>query len=143
MTFAGNKNDGRRYWLTPPDVLAGLEARAGGFDFDPCPYPRPPGFDGLAVEWGGSSFVNPPFGAVLENGRKVGPTAWVRKALAEAGKGKRVCLLYPVDKWLLMLLEGGASVANLGDVRWLSVEDRAPGPGTGRHVAAFFLGGSA
>jgi hypothetical protein len=53
--------------------------------------------------------------------------------------GKRVVLVYPVDKWLLMLLEAGAVVRNLRDVRWLSTEDGEPGRGTGRHIACFVL----
>jgi hypothetical protein len=38
-----------------------------------------------------------------------------------------------------MLLTGGATVRNLGDVKWLATEDRSQGKGTGRHVAAFIL----
>jgi hypothetical protein len=37
------------------------------------------------------------------------------------------------------MLESGAKVRNLGDVRWLSTEDGTPGNGTGRHIAAFIL----
>lgn len=73
-------------------------------------------------------------------GKKTGPTAWVRKAIAESHKGKLVVLVYPVDKWVLMMLEAiGTSVRNLGDVRWLSIEDGQAGKGTGRHIAAFIL----
>jgi len=50
-----------------------------------------------------------------------------------------VVLVYPIDKWILMLLAVGAKVRNLGDVRWLATEDRSQGKGTGRHVAAFIL----
>jgi hypothetical protein len=60
----------------------------------------------------------------------------------EARKGKDVVLVYPIDKWVLMLLAAGAEVRNLGDVRWLATEDNAPGKGTGRHIAAFILKGS-
>lgn len=70
-----------------------------------------------------------------------GPTAWARKAIAEAEKGKRVVLVYPIDKWILMLLEAGAKVSNLGDVKWLATEDGTPGKGTGRHIACFVLEG--
>ena len=48
-------------------------------------------------------------------------------------------LVYPVDKWVLMLLEAGAEVRNLGDVKWLATEDRSEGKGTGRHIACFVL----
>lgn len=131
--------EGKHYWLTPPDLMADLDARYH-FDFDACPYPLPEGFDGLTVEWGSSTYVNPPFGSILHQGRKKGATAWVRKAIAEHQKGKRVVLVYPVDKWILMLLAAGAEVRNLGDVRWLSIEDGTPGRGTGRHIACFVLG---
>lgn len=135
---AGNTGDGKHYWLTPPDLFARLDARFS-FNFDPCPFPKPAGFDGLTCEWGSSSYVNPPFGSILHQGKKKGPTAWARKAIAERDKGKRVVLVYPIDKWVLMLLEAGAKVENLGDVRWLATEDGAAGKGTGRHIACFIL----
>jgi len=134
----GNAADGKHYWLTPPDVYDLLDGEFG-CDFDPAPYPKPEGFDGLSAEWGSSNYVNPPFGSVTHNGRKKGVTAWVRKALEEHSKGKTVVLVYPLDKWVLMLLQAGAEVRNLGDVRWLSIEDGTPGPGTGRHIACFVL----
>jgi len=135
---AGNDIDGKHYWLTPPELFARLDAEFG-FDFDPCPYPLPEGFNGLAADWGSSNYVNPPFGSVIVEGRKRGPTAWARKAIAEYQQGKTVVLVYPIDKWILMLLAAGAQVRNLGDVYWLSTEDGQPGPGTGRHIAAFVL----
>lgn len=136
----GNGGDGKHYWLTPPALLAELSAEFGPFDFDPCPYPLPEGFDGLTCEWGRRNYVNPPFGSIMHQGRKKGPTAWVRKAIEEHRKGKTVVLVYPVDKWILMLLkEVGANVRNLGDVRWLATEDGSVGKGTGRHIACFIL----
>jgi hypothetical protein len=48
-------------------------------------------------------------------------------------------MVYPLDKWVLMLLAAGAKVRNLGDVRWHAVEDGKPGKGTGRHIACFVL----
>lgn len=48
-------------------------------------------------------------------------------------------LVYPIDKWILMLLAAGATVRNLGDVRWCAVENGAAGKGTGRHIACFIL----
>jgi hypothetical protein len=161
----GNGSDGKHYWLTPPDVYAALDAEFN-FDFDPCPYPLPEGFDGLTCEWGQSNYVNPPFGSILrfkrqdcrhetetkksrtcihcgEVGRKLGPTAWIRKAIAECGKGKRTVLVFPLDKWVLMLLKAclgdHAQVRNLGDVKWLATEDGSAGKGTGRHIACFIL----
>lgn len=128
----------KHYWLTPPDLLARLKAEFE-FDFDPCPYPLPPDFDGLTAEWGKSNYVNPPFGSIIHEGKKKGPTAWARKAIAENQKGKNVVLVYPIDKWVLMLLAAGAQVRNLGDVRWLATEDCEAGKGIGRHIAAFIL----
>jgi hypothetical protein len=136
---AGNRADGKHYWLTPPELYAKLHAEFK-FDFDPCPHPLPPGFDGLTCEWGSSNFVNPPFGSIVHEGKKKGPTAWMRKAIVEHAKGKRVVIVYPVDKWVLMMLEAvGSTVRNLGDVRWHSIEDNKPGKGTGRHIACFIL----
>ncbi len=129
MPYEGNTEDGRHYWLTPLDLMAKLDTEFH-FDFDPCPFPQPEGFDGLVVPWGRSSYVNPPF---------KGPTAWVRKALAEHEQGKGVVFVFPVDKWVHMMLQAGAEFRNLGDVRWCSIEDGQPGKGTGRWIAAFIL----
>ena len=135
----GNGEDGRHYWLTPPALYAELDAEFR-FTFDPCPYPLPEGFDGLTCEWGERNYVNPPFGSIIHQGRKKGPTAWVRKAIEENAKGKLVVLVYPVDKWVLMMLAAiGTKVRNLGDVKWVSTEDGLPGKGTGRHIACFIL----
>ena len=135
----GNGEDGKHYWLTPPDLYASLDAEFC-FDFDPCPYPVPEGFDGLTCEWGQSNYVNPPFGSIMHQGKKKGPTAWVRKAIEENSKGKRVVLVYPVDKWVLMLTSAiGTPIRNLGDVRWHAIEDGSQGKGTGRHIACFIL----
>jgi hypothetical protein len=65
----------------------------------------------------------------------------MRKAIEEQAKGKLSVVVYPVDKWLLMMLKstGGMNIRNLGDVRWLATEDGSCGKGTGRHIAAFIL----
>jgi hypothetical protein len=133
--------DGKHYWLTPAQLMAKLQAKYG-FTFDACPYPLPADFDGLTCEWGSSTYVNPPFGSIIHDGKKKGPTAWARKAIAEFRKGKRVVLVYPIDKWVLMLLAAGAKVINLGDVRWHAIEDGSEGKGTGRHIACFVLDGA-
>lgn len=142
----GSAQDGKHYWLTPPDLYAELD-REFHFDFDPCPYPLPDGFDGLTCEWGSSNYVNHPFGSIMHKGpgdkspKKKGPTAWIRKAIEEYRKGKTVVLVYPVDKWVLMALHelGAVQVRNLGDVRWHAIEDGTQGKGTGRHIAAFIF----
>jgi hypothetical protein len=134
----GNKADGKHYWLTPDDLMEEIKAEFD-IDYDPCPFPKPEDYDGLTAEWGSSSYVNPPFGAIMQDGKKKGPTAWARKAIEEYRKGKRVVLVYPIDKWIHMLLQEGAKVRNLGDVRWLATEDKSQGTGTGRWVAMFVL----
>lgn len=134
----GNGVDGKHYWLTPPEVMAVLQSEFA-FDFDACPHPKPADFDGLTCEWGKSTYANIPFGSIVHQGRKKGPTAWVRKAIEENKKGKRVVLVYPIDKWILMMLAAGAEVRNLGDVRWCATEDGMQGKGTGRHIACFVL----
>jgi hypothetical protein len=134
----GNSKDGKHYWLTPPELMDDLQ-KEFGFDYDPCPYPLPAGYDGLEAEWGACSYVNPPFGVVMHKGKKKGATAWARKCIEEFKKGKRVVMVYPIDKWVLMLLDAGAKVRNLKDVRWHATEDGSQGPGTGRHIAMFVL----
>jgi len=134
----GNPSDGKHYRLTPPELLDELHKKFH-FDFDPCPYPLPENFDGLTCEWGKSNYVNPPFGSIMHRGKKKGPTAWARKAIEESKKDKTVVMVYPIDKWILMMLAAGAKVVNLGDVKWLATEDGSRGKGTGRHIAAFIL----
>ena len=131
MTYEGSK-DGKHYWLTPKNVYDKLD-KEFNFDFDPCPYPQPDGFDGLKESWGKSSYVNPPFH---------GPTKWVRKAIQEYHKGKKVVFVFPIDKWIHYMIEAGAEIRNLKDVRWLSIEDGKPGKGTGRWIACFILDGN-
>jgi hypothetical protein len=141
MSFEkGNSKDGKHYWLTPPELYRQLNDEFA-FTFDPCPYPKPDNFDGLDAEWGESNYVNPPFGVVLHKGKKKGATAWARKCIEESKKGKKVVMVYPIDKWVLMLLEAGARVRNLRDVKWIATEDGSVGPGTGRHIACFILDG--
>jgi len=136
----GNGKDGKHYWLTPPILFNELNSQFD-FDFDPCPFPKPDDFDGLKAEWGESNYVNPPFGSYTDQAdhKKKGPTAWAKKAIKEFKKGKRVIYVYPIDKWVLMMLEAGATVKNLKDIHWHSTEDNSEGPGTGRHVACFIL----
>ena len=127
----GSNPDGKHYWLTPPELLDVLRAEFGEL-YDPCPHPRPLMYDGLTDEWGAVNYVNPPF---------KGPTAWVRKAILEQSKGKTVVFVFPIDKWIHLLLEARAEVRNLRDVKWCAIEDGSPGKGTGRHIAAFVLRG--
>lgn len=138
----GNGDDGKHYWLSPPSLLAEIEAEFGKF-FDACPYPKPDDFDGLTCDWGPVTYVNPPFGSIIHDGKKKGMTAWVRKAIEEWRKGCTVIMVYPIDKWVLMLIEAilgpGADIRNLGDVKWHAIEDGSEGKGMGRHIIMFVL----
>jgi len=138
MGFKNGNKDGNHYWLTPQNIYQKLNDEFE-FDFDPCPYPLPNGFDGLTCEWGSSNYVNPPFGSIIHEGKKKGPTAWARKAIKEYEKGKKVVLVYPIAKWIHMLLDKSVDVRNLGDIRWCSIENGEQGPGIGQHVACFIL----
>lgn len=139
----GNGDDGKHYWLMPPDEMAKLQAEFD-FDDDACPYPWDPSMpDGLTRRWGQRVWVNPPFGSIMHEGKKKGPTAWVRKAIEEARKGSLVVFIYPLDKWVLMLIDAilgpHAEIRNLGDVRFCAIEDGSQGKGTGRHIGLFVL----
>ena len=136
---SGRKIDGKHYWLTPPDLMERLTEEFN-FDHDACPFPKPDNYDGLTAEWGSSTWVNPPFGSIIHEGKKKGPTAWVRKALAEHEKGKDVVLVFPTDKWIHYLLNAGAELRSLGDVKWCATEDGKAAPrGIGRYTMAFIL----
>lgn len=129
----GSAKDGRHYWLTPPELLKQIQEEFA-IDFDACPYPKPEGYDSLIVPWGQSTYVNPPFS---------GPTAWVRKSIAESEQGKRVVFVFPVYKWILEILTHPnlKEVRNLKDVKWCAIEDGRPGKGMGQHIAMFVLEG--
>ena len=85
----GNGDDGKHYWLTPPELYAALDAEFA-FDFDPCPFPLPADFDGLTCEWGASNYVNPPFGSIVHQGKKKGlPRGSARRSV----NGRRASVL--------------------------------------------------
>lgn len=66
-------------WQTPQGTYDVLN-KEFNFDFDPCPHN--PQFDGLAIDWGRSNFVNPPYG------REIGK--WLKKGVEESKKDKTV-----------------------------------------------------
>lgn len=101
------------YWLTPPDLMKELDDEFK-FDFDACPFPRPAGFDGRQVEWGNSTYVNPPF-----VGPGVSPTSWARKCREEAAKGKTTVMIWPIDGWIWDFLQAGAQLRPVRKFDWL------------------------
>lgn len=76
-----SKND---KWMTPPEVYNPLNEEFK-FNFDPCPINWKEGdADGLSIEWGTSTFCNPPYSATAK---------WIKKASEESKKGKKVVML--------------------------------------------------
>lgn len=88
-------------WATPRHVYNKLNEEFN-FTFDPCPLRTTdkitPGnknlnstdWDGLAVNWRKSNFINPPYSLELK-------VAFVKKAIEESKKGKTCVLLIPVS----------------------------------------------
>lgn len=91
-------------WATPQGFVDSMAERYGAFDLDPCCLPVSakapkyftPADDGLAQNWFGNVWMNPPYG------RTIGQ--WVRKARTEVAEGRavRVVALLPArtdTKW--------------------------------------------
>ena len=128
-----------RYWLTPPELSASLH-KEFNFDFDPCPCPKPENYDSIELDWKNMNYVNPIFRR-KDSDHKYGPTAFVRKAIAEQKKGRSSFLTLPTQSYVNLLLEAGAKLRSLGRVKWLEVDTKepikSPSPITG-----FFLKGN-
>lgn len=104
--------------------MASIEQKFGAFDLDPCCRPetaKAPKFytvetDGLAREWHGAVFLNPPYSK---------PAPWLRKSVEEvkAGRAKLVVSLLPVrtdTKWFHEFVWGVAELHFIkGRVKWL------------------------
>jgi hypothetical protein len=129
----------KRYWLTPPEVYRRLEEEFQ-FTFDPCPCPRPNGFDGLKIDWGEVNFVNPPFRRDDAVGGE-GMTAFARKAIEQQQQGRTSLLLVPTDSIVNLLLEHGAELRPMGRVPFIDPDtgERNPAP---HCITAFILRGS-
>jgi len=81
-------------WKTPKGFLSFFEE----WD-DPC---LPGRTDGLTRDWMDRTYCNPPYS---------NPLPWVKKAITESGKGKRIVMLLRHDsstEWWRLLHENGA-----------------------------------
>lgn len=71
-------------WITPPELYEKLHSEFN-FNCDPCPITWKEGdADGLSIEWGTSTFCNPPYSKVSK---------WIEKAHNEWKKGKTIVML--------------------------------------------------
>lgn len=108
------------FWITPAPLYRELWDEFH-FDYDPCPFPRPDGYDGLTAEWGTSNYVNPPF-----RGPKM---KWVRKCIEEWKKGKVVVLILGSGNLshVFDILPDGTEIRVVKGVRWENpAGDRCP-----------------
>jgi len=126
-----------RYWVTPPEMYDKLD-REFRFDFDPCPNPRPDGYNSLAVPWGEMSYCNPPFRKT--DGNTHGPTAFVRKAILEQENGNSTVLLLPAQSYINLLLDAGAELRSAGRTRFLDTETGEPLPSPSPTILAVLKG---
>lgn len=120
------------FWLTPPEVMGPLQAEFD-FNFDACPYPCPPDFDGLTCDWGTRTYCNPPF--------KGGVMVWARKAIVEHAKGNMVVLILPhrAVQWCTApLLEAGAETRLTKPIDWLNPKGERRGK-AGANVCVLYI----
>jgi len=90
--MATSKTGGKAHnnWGTPPLFFDEYD-ELYDFNFDPCPLNHDISkWDGLKVEWGTRTFVNPPYDRKTKE-------AFVKKAVLESKKGKLVVMLLPVS----------------------------------------------
>ena len=77
--------------------------------FDPCPLNPNPEIDGLELEWGERTYINPPYS---------NPQPWIYKAIEESKKGKTIALLIrfdPTTKYYRALFENNAHLFYSGE----------------------------
>lgn len=107
------------FWATPPALLAALNEEFR-FDCDPCPNPRPEGYDGLTAPWGLSNYVNPPFTGGVRH--------WVNRAILEHCRGATVVMVLPMfqERSICAMMDAGAELRWLGRVRWCDLQTGRP-----------------
>lgn len=124
------------YWITPPELMALLEAEFR-FDFDPCPYPRTRNYNSLVIPWGQCNYVNPPFNR--KDAPFGGPSAFVRKAISEQLLGKTSVFVLPLPWNLGLLMAAKAELRYGGIVHWLDAAKK-PCPRRAPQVIAVLRG---
>lgn len=112
---------GENNWATPQSLYKELD-KEFSFDFDPCPLNST--FDGLAISWGKSNFINPPYSTKEQN-------AFVRKAYEEYLKGNICVLLLPVrtgsKRWQEVILPFATEIRFIaGRLRFGDATEGAP-----------------
>jgi len=126
--ITAHPSEGFDGWCTPRCLADAL----GPFDLDPCSNARshikagldygrhaaPPFDDGLAQDWHGSVFVNPPYS-------DVGP--WAAKLAAYNGPWVALLKLDPTTRWWATLMSAAPTVAPFR--KRIKFETDMPGPG--------------
>lgn len=113
---AGLMSSATPEWATPQDLFDRLSRSHGPFDLDVCATPEnakvarffTKAEDGLAQEWTGRCWMNPPYG------REIGK--WVKKARLSADAGATVVCLLPArtdTAWWHDNIQGRAEVVFL------------------------------
>jgi hypothetical protein len=122
-SYSESNLDEEPAWVTPPEFLAELKEEFNlTSGFDPCPYPRPEGFDGLKVPWPESTYCNPPF----RKQNDIGIAAFARKAIEENKLGKTVVLVLPTFGTINCLLEAGAELRSARRIPWIDPKTGKP-----------------
>lgn len=107
-------------WETPDNVYADLNEEFG-FNFDPCN--RDSIWDGLSIDWGTVTFVNPPYKRIIE---------WIEKGICEAKWGNTSVFLLPSrtdTKWFHLCLEKADEIRFIkGRLKFKGAKNNAPFP---------------
>ena len=108
-------------WATPKDLKEKLDSLYKIAEFDPAPWPRPEGFDGLSMDWtklteGKFIFLNPPYKTLQ---------AWITKTFEEYKKGCNLILLVPANRsetsyWLDIVLPNAHVEPIRGRLRYVN-----------------------
>jgi len=125
--FEPNKPSGPEYWLIPEFIYNPLNQKYK-FDFDPCPYPKPAGYNSLSseVKWGKMNWVNPPF--KLRDAPYGGIAKFVDRAILEKKKGNKSVFILPCSVGIGKLIAAGGTVISAQQVNFLEKNTKKPSP---------------